>query len=222
MLDLLGCRNHIDFFIMYNLWSKIITNEEGEILRDLFSVLEKLWSDYEGNFWKSSAHLCVNTASHKKACKRTETSEAYDWFYYKESDIYSSFPCVLFWPNFRWSRTQSHRVRNRRQTEFCTSPKQLIVAPRLRFTTRRHPQALFCFQGHGVTENILSYFYFFLKNRLGSRSSLSCALRFFGVLRVWSGLVPPTWPWIPILGLLFFLPAQPSVCEAFRFLCFSD
>ncbi len=24
--------------------------------------------------------------------------------------VYSSFPCVLFWPNFRWSRTQSHRM----------------------------------------------------------------------------------------------------------------
>ncbi len=52
-------------------------------------------------------------------------------------------------------------------------------------------------------------------------SSLSCALRSFGVLRVWPGLVPPAWPWDPILGLLFFLPEEPSVYEACRILSFS-
>jgi len=47
------------------------------------------------------------------------------------------------------------------------------------------------------------------------RSSLSCGLRFFGVVRVWSGFVSPACSCIPILDLLFFLPEQPSVCEAF-------
>jgi hypothetical protein len=27
-----------------------------------------------------------STSSHKQTCKRTETSEAYDWFYYKDRD----------------------------------------------------------------------------------------------------------------------------------------
>jgi hypothetical protein len=41
------------------------------------------------------------------------------------------------------------------------------------------------------------------------RSSWSCTLRFFVVFRVWSGVVPPEWPWDPILGLLFFYPRNP-------------
>jgi hypothetical protein len=52
------------------------------------------------------------------------------------------------------------------------------------------------------------------------RSSPSRTLRSFGLLRVWPGLVPPTWPLDPLLGLLLFLPAQPSVCETFRSLRF--
>ncbi len=52
-------------------------------------------------------------------------------------------------------------------------------------------------------------------------SSLSHALRPFGFVRVWPGLVPPVWPLDPLLDLLLFLPALPSVCETFRNLRFS-
>ena len=48
------------------------------------------------------------------------------------------------------------------------------------------------------------------------RSSRSRVLRSFGFFRVWPGLVPPVWPLDPFLGLLLFLPVQPSVYEEFR------
>jgi hypothetical protein len=52
------------------------------------------------------------------------------------------------------------------------------------------------------------------------RSSRSRVLRSFGFFRVWPGLVPSAWPLDPMLLLLLFLPAQPSVCETFRSLLF--
>ncbi len=54
------------------------------------------------------------------------------------------------------------------------------------------------------------------------RSSRSRALRSFGFLCVWPGLVPPAWPLDPLLGLLFFLLSQslslyrhPIICILF-------
>ncbi len=43
----------------------------------------------------------------------------------------------------------------------------------------------------------------------------------FFFLRVWPGLMSPTWPLDPLLGWLLLLPTQPSVCETFRSLRFN-
>jgi hypothetical protein len=52
-----------------------------------------------------------------------------------------------------------------------------------------------------------------------SRAS-SCKSASSPLSRVWPDLVSPVWPLGPILGLLLFLPTQPSVCEEFRSLLF--
>ncbi len=44
---------------------------------------------------------------------------------------------------------------------------------------------------------------------------ISRALRSFGFLHVWPGLVPATWPLERLLGLLLFVPSKPSIYETF-------